>query len=83
MKQPAEANFDVKLKDGGVEVTFKPTRSHYSFTFLADPKDIARLGPLSPDYHVRHGTSGDTGEYVSQEVFEMARRLASAAARSR
>jgi hypothetical protein len=49
---------------------------------LAAPRGIARFGPLSPDARVRHGgPTGDTGDYDSHQVQEMAFRLASLAAK--
>ena len=76
MKEPVETDFTVTRDGAGVSVTFKPTDSHYSFTLLADPNDIARFGPLSHDCLVRHGKTGDTGEYPSESVLAVARRLA-------
>jgi hypothetical protein len=43
---------------------------------LTDPEDIARQGPLSPSPNVRHGNTGDTGDYPSEKVAQMARLLA-------
>ena len=48
MKQPIESDFDVRNHDAGVDVTFKPTESQYSFVLLAD------RGSLSPRASVRH-----------------------------
>ena len=65
MKQPTDGDFtvDVLASGGGVTVLFKPTQSYYTFNRLADPKDIKRFGPLSPDGSVRHaGPTGDTGD---------------------
>ncbi|MFZ3338682.1 MAG: hypothetical protein WA199_22440 [Xanthobacteraceae bacterium] len=60
-------------------VTFKPMKSIFSFYRLADKDDIARLGPVSPQY-VRHpGPSGDTADYPSDEVQAMAQQIASEA----
>ena len=36
MKQPIETDFDVRNHDAGVDVTFRPTESQYSFVLLAD-----------------------------------------------
>ena len=80
MKHPVESDFDTTVTDAGVSVTFKPTHSIYSFYRLADTDDIARLGAVSPG-HVRHaGPTGDTGNYVPNEVQDMALRIASEAA---
>ena len=46
------------------------------FGRLADPEDIARYGPLSRPSNVRHGKTGDTGEYPENEVAQMAHTLA-------
>ena len=53
MKQPIESDFDVRNHDAGVDVTFKPTNSQYSFVLLAD------RGSLSPRASVRHGKTGE------------------------
>ena len=58
-----------------MSVIFKPSDSHYSFGRLADPEDIARFGPLSSP-NVRQGNTGDTGDYPSEEVAQMAHSLA-------
>ena len=58
MKQPIESDFDVRNHDAGVDVTFKPTDSQYSFVLLADRRS------LSPQASVRHGKTGDTGDYA-------------------
>ena len=47
MKQPAEADFDVRITDVGVDVFFRPTMSYFHYVFLTDPRDIARWGRLS------------------------------------
>ena len=74
-----EADFDVQVREGGVDVTFRPTESHYSYGLLVDPYDIARLGHLSRSPNARHAKTGDTGEYPSGDVEATAFRLASAA----
>ena len=68
MKQTMEADFDVQVREGHVEVIFRPTESHISFGILVDPKDIARLGRLSRSANVRHAKTGDTGDYSASEV---------------
>ena len=40
---PIEADFDVQVREGHVEVIFRPTQSHYSFGVLVDPEYIARF----------------------------------------
>jgi hypothetical protein len=59
-----------------VSVIFQPSDSHYSFGRLADPEDIARHGPLSTSPNARHAKIGDTGDYPSEEVAQMAHPLA-------
>jgi hypothetical protein len=77
MKHPARSDFDTAVTEAGVNVTFKPTKSTYSFYRLAESEDIARLGPVSLE-RVRHaGPSGDTEDYPSDEVQDMAQRIAS------
>ena len=83
VKQPIEADFDVQVREGHVEVIFRPTESHISFGILVDPKDIARLGRLSRSANVRHAKTGDTGDYSASEVEAVAFRLASAAINDR
>jgi hypothetical protein len=51
---------------------FKPSDSYYNFGRLADPEDIARDGPLSQSPSVKHGNTGDTGDYPPEEVAQMA-----------
>ena len=40
MKRPTESDFEINVMGGGVEVIFKPTKSHYSYNRLVDEKDI-------------------------------------------
>jgi hypothetical protein len=75
VKQPIENDFDVRSHDAGVE-TFRPTESQYSFVLLAD------RGSLSPRASVRHGKTGDTGDYASVDVEATAFRVACAAIKS-
>jgi hypothetical protein len=82
MKHPVRSDFDAAVSESGVIVTFKPTRSIYSFYRLADSEDIARLGPVSLG-RVRHaGASGDTEDYPSDEIQKMAENIASESAAS-
>jgi hypothetical protein len=73
---PTEKDFDVEVQDGGVRVLFKPTESEFAFPLLVDPEDIAKYGPVSRCPNVRHGASGDTGNYDSSEVAAMALAIA-------
>jgi hypothetical protein len=76
VKQPIETDFDVQNHDAGVDVTFRPTESQYSFVLLADRRS------LSPRASVRHGKTGDTGDYASGDVEATAFRVACAAIKS-
>jgi hypothetical protein len=76
MKHPTPSDFIVKVNENYVNVIFKPTDSDYNFGRLADPEDIARHGPLSRSPNVRHGNTGDTGDYPAEEVAQMAHSLA-------
>ena len=53
MKHPVRSDFDAAVTEAGVNVTFKPTNSIYSFYRLAGSDDVARLGPVSLE-RVRH-----------------------------
>jgi hypothetical protein len=76
MKHPTPSDFAVDVSEAHVSVAFRPSDSHYSFGRLADPDDIARHGPLSRSPSVRHGPTGDTGDYPPDEVAELAHTLA-------
>jgi hypothetical protein len=75
MKHPARSDFDTLVTEAGVSVTFKQTNSIYSFYRLTDPNNIARVGPVS-FAGVQHSGRG-TADYSSDEVQDMARRIAS------
>jgi hypothetical protein len=75
MNHPVRSDFATAVAEAGVTVTFKPTKTIFSFYRLADSDDIARLGAVS-------GASGDTGNYPSDEVQAMAQQIASEAAAS-
>jgi hypothetical protein len=77
MKHPVRSDFDTAVTEAGVNVTFKPTNSIYSFYRLAESEDIARLGPVSLERVQHAGPSGDTEDYPSDEVQDMAQRIAS------
>ena len=76
MLHPEKSDFTVTCDDACVVVTFRPTRSSYCFHRLADPHE-----PLSEPSELHKGHTGDTGEYWSHEVLDMARRLAEEAVR--
>ena len=78
----SKTDFETQVLEAGVNVFFKPTKSHYTFLRLSNDKHVARSAPLSRDATVRHaGPSGDTGEYDAAQVFEMAYQLAMVAKR--
>jgi hypothetical protein len=82
VKHPTESDFEVRIYEAAIEVVFKPTSSHFTYSRFIEHKDIAEFGPLSPDPRVRHARrSGNTGAYRSPEVRAMAFRLASEAAK--
>jgi len=83
MKVPTDADFAIQVQKSGVDVTFIPTQSHYSYTFLADPEDIVHSGPLSLSGERHAGPTGDTDQYRSDEVQAWAHRLALAAVSGR
>src|SRR6516225_4366127 len=56
MKHPVRSDFDTAVTEAGVTVTFKSTKSIYSFYRLADSEDFARLGPVSPGACPTRGT---------------------------
>jgi hypothetical protein len=76
MKHPTPSDFTVDVSEAHVSVVFNPSDSQYSFGRLADPDDIARYGPLSRSASVRHGATGGTDDYPSDEVAELALTLA-------
>ena len=67
MKQPTEDDFTVvEVLESGVTVLFEPTQSSYTFYRLADPKDIRRFGPVSPEPDgVRHGRAAQQPQAVA------------------
>jgi len=78
----SETDFETQVLEAGVNVFFKPTKSHYTFLRLSNDKYVARSAPLSRDATVRNaGPSGDTSEYDATQVFEMAYQLAMVAKR--
>jgi hypothetical protein len=90
MKHPVRNDFDVAVSEAGVTVSFRPTRSIYSFYRPAGTDDIARLGhgygpglgPVSLEREQHAGASGDTEDYPSDEVQKMAQHIASEVAAS-
>jgi hypothetical protein len=80
MRRPTKADFDAEVTDGGVTVTFRPPQTIITYLLLADPEDIAKVGPVSPDASVRHvGSTGDFGDYSSSEVLTVPREVAAEA----
>lgn len=76
MKQPHEADFEIKHEGPNVIATFRPTGSRYSYSMLAKI-EWPKHGKISRVPNVRHaGPHGDTGEYINEYVAEMAYKLA-------
>ena len=73
VKHPVRNDFHTVVTKTGVNVTFKPTNSTYSF--VTDNPVIARLGPVS-FMGVQHG-GHNSEDYNSDEVETMARQVAS------
>jgi hypothetical protein len=74
IRRPEASDFEVHRFETFIEVTFRPTRTVYTFTVHEGHGKASHS--LSPA-HVRHaGRSGDTGEYPFADVHAMARRLA-------
>ena len=75
MKHPLRSDFHTVVTEAGVSVTFKPTNSVYCFCRLDPLNDLARLGPVS-FVGVQHA-GRNTEDYSSDEVRNMAERIAS------
>ena len=75
MKHPDRSDFYSVVTEAGVSVTFKPTNSIYGFYRLAGTNDMPRLGPVS-FAGVQHA-GRNTEDYPSDEVQDMAQRIAS------
>ena len=73
-----EAEFKTVVSDAAVTVICQPTKSTSTFYRLADPNDIQKYGPImsEPDNAHHGGPTGDTGDYHSQDVQQMAHRCA-------
>ena len=76
IRRPVESDFEVVCHEFDVQVTFKPTNSHYGCDVLTDGRSQRPNREARRDY--RH-----TGEYPSSEVRLMARHLAERALPSR
>jgi hypothetical protein len=75
MASPVESDYEVRVNKQGVEVTFKPTESLFTFGLL-DASLWGKHGPVSSSPNVRHAKSGDTGKYSETEVCDLALKLA-------
>jgi hypothetical protein len=76
----SEHDFEAHVLQSGVNVFFKPTRSHYSFLRLQG-EYVSQFGTLSREPSIRHaGPTGDAGEYDPGQVLEMAYQVALKAA---
>jgi hypothetical protein len=73
IRRPEASDFEVHRFETFIEVTFRPTRTVYTFTVH---KGHGKARASLSSGHVRHGRTGDTGEYPSADVHAMARRLA-------
>jgi hypothetical protein len=85
MKHPLRSDFDTAVTAAGVNVTFKPTGSIYSFYRLAGTNDLASLGSVSfADISFAGVQLGEhnTEDYSQDEVQNMAQRIASEVAAS-
>ena len=80
MKYPVRSDFYTVVTEAGVNVTFKPTNSVYSFFRLAEVNDIGRLGPISFAGVLHAGRN--TEDYSPDKVQDMAQRIASEFVRS-
>ncbi len=76
MKHPVRNDFETAVTEAGLTVTFKPTKSIYSFYRLADGDDVAHLGPVSLARVGHAGASGDTEDYPADEVQGIAQSIA-------
>ncbi|MGC1561441.1 MAG: hypothetical protein WA820_16535 [Bradyrhizobium sp.] len=72
MKHPTEDDFTVvEVFESGVSVLFEPTQSFYTFYRLADPNDIKRFGPVSPEPdNIRHACPLATSVTTDQMRFK-------------
>jgi len=75
MKHPVRSDFRSVVTEAGVSVTFKPTNSIYCFYRVTDTNDIARLGPVL--FAGVQRAERNTEDYPSDEVQDMAQRIAS------
>ena len=69
MKHPAFSDFHTVVTAAGVSITFKPSNSTYSFYWFADTGALSLAG-------IQHA-GRDTGDYPSDEVQDVAQRIAS------
>ena len=67
MRHPVRSDFDTAMTDAGVNVTFKPTNSIYSFHRLPESGDVTRLGSVSSGVCPAE-PRGYTEDYLSDEV---------------
>jgi hypothetical protein len=76
MRYPVSTDFQIRVTDGRVEVTFTPTNSIINYFRLADPRDIDKYGPVSLA-SIRHaGPTRDFGDHASDNVLTMAQEVA-------
>lgn len=77
MTHPSKNQFDIDQADErAVTVLFMPTQTYFCFSRVVDPDERKKVGPLIPSPEVRHGPTGDTGDYWPDQVEKMAYELA-------
>ena len=79
---PLREDFDILVHDSGVDVTFKPTKSEYSFAHSPIRKILNGTVLSWTRPQVRHAGTGDTGSYDTAEVAQMAFDVATSAAKT-
>jgi hypothetical protein len=75
MKHPTKADFEVHDEGSNVVVKFIPTTSYFTYARLSK-SEWDEHGKISKSPKIRHAQTGDTGEYVDQEVNDFAYNLA-------
>ena len=79
-RHPVRSDFHAVVTEAGVNVTFKPTNSVYSFYRRADAQDVGCLGPILFAGVLHAGRN--TEDYSPDKVQELAQRIASELAKS-
>ena len=63
----SETDFETQVLEAGVNVFFKPTKSHYTFLRLSNDKHVARSAPLALGQN-KHCLSGKGQKGTLQET---------------